>query len=221
MTISWTLEGELMKLAGADEIASALTILGIIKADEEFVLETVQDWYRSGAETYSLRFSVSNQSCQREFMMKACVAYAGGTPLNDIFASWLSRRSILEDIGVSTPRLHVAGNAVLVEEYIHQSLVDALTSGERREAILRAIGRTAGLLVSAGFVPLSACDWRSHGDDVVLVDFGQDLGPSGVGNGSEAGLLSEVLDNVDQAGIDLTSTELILVSAAYEASLSS
>lgn len=34
-----------------------------------------------------------------------------------------------------------------------------------------------------------------------------------------AGLLSEVLDNVDRAGIDLSPTELVLVSASYESSL--
>ncbi|MGH3811082.1 MAG: hypothetical protein ACRDUV_01320, partial [Pseudonocardiaceae bacterium] len=78
---------------------------------------------------------------------------------------------------------------------------------------------TAVLTVSADFVPLSADDWRSRGDDVVLVDFGQDLGPPGVGHGSEAGLLSEVLDNVDRAGIDLSPTELVLVSSSYESSL--
>ncbi|MGH3776649.1 MAG: hypothetical protein ACRDRR_13115 [Pseudonocardiaceae bacterium] len=53
----------------------------------------------------------------------------------------------------------------------------------------------------------------------MLVDFGQDLGPPGVGHGSEAGLLSEVLDNMDRAGIDLSPTELVLVSASYESSL--
>lgn len=220
MTVSWTLEGELAKLAGTGELASALTILGIIDPNQEFVIDTVQDWYRSGAETYSLRFSVSNWSRRCEFIMKACVAYGGRTSLKDIFANWLSRRSLVDSLGVSAPRLYVAGNAILVEEYIPLGLVDALASGEHREAILRSIGRTAGLLVSAGFVPLSAHDWRSRGDDVVLIDFGQDLGPPDVGNGSEAGLLSEVLDHVDRAGIDLSPAELMLVSATYESSLS-
>ncbi|MGH3972932.1 MAG: hypothetical protein ACRDS9_06360 [Pseudonocardiaceae bacterium] len=208
-----------MKLADTDSLASALVILEMADSDDEFVLQTIQDWYRSGAETYSLHFSVSNLLQRSEFMLKACVAYSGGQPLKEIFANWLSRRRRIDGLGVSTPRLHATGNAVLVEEYIPYSLVDALATGEHREAILRSIGRTAGLLVSAGFVPLSAHDWRSRGDDVVLVDFGQDLGPPGVGHGSEAGLLSEVLDNVDRAGIDMSPTELVLVSASYESSL--
>lgn len=220
MAVSWTLEGELAKLAGTGELTAALTTLGIIDPNEEFVLETVQDWYRSGTETYSLRFSVSSRSRRCELMMKACVAYEGGMPLKDIFANWFSRRSLVDRLGLGTPRLYATGNAVLVEEYIPLGLVDALTGGEHREAVLRSIGRTAGLLVSAGFVPLSAHDWRSRGDDVVLIDFGQDLGPPDVGNGSEAGLLSEVLDNVDRAGVDLSPTELMLVSATYESSLS-
>ncbi|MGH3795488.1 MAG: hypothetical protein ACRDSP_11420 [Pseudonocardiaceae bacterium] len=208
------------KLAGTDDLASALVNLGISEPGEDFMIATVRDWYRSGAETYSLRFSISNRSRRCEFMMKACVAYRGGQSLEDIFASWLSRRSVLDRLGVNTPRLHGAGNAVLVEEYIPQDLVGALAHGENREAILRSIGRTAGLLVSAGFVPLSAHDWRSRGHDVVLVDFGQDLGPPGVQHGSEAGLLSEVLDNVDRAGISLSPAELVLISAYYESSLS-
>lgn len=221
MTVSWTLEGELAKLAGTDGLASALAILEIAEADEELALDTVQDWYRSGTETYSLRFAVSNQLRRSEFMLKACVAYCGGQPLKEIFVGWLSRRRLLDGLGVSTPRLYAAGNAILVEEYVPHSLIDALDSGQHREAILRSIGRTAGRLVSAGFVPLSAHDWRSRGNDVVLVDFGQDLGPPGVGYGSESGLLSEVLDNVDRAGMGLSPTELMLVGTSYESSLSS
>ncbi|MGH4012514.1 MAG: hypothetical protein ACRDSL_00955 [Pseudonocardiaceae bacterium] len=219
MTAGWTLEGELATLTGTDGIASALATLGIAEPDEQVVLDTVQDWYRSGAETYSLRFSASNGSRLSEFVLKACVAY-GGQPLKDIFASWLSRRRLLDSLGVSTPRLYAAGAAVLVEEYVPLGLIDALTSGEYREAILRSIGRTVGTVVSAGFVPLSAHDWRSRGNDVVLIDFGQDLGPPGVGRGSEGGLLSEILDNVDRAGVGLSPTELAIVSASYESSLS-
>lgn len=221
MTVTtWTLEGELRKLAGTDGLTSALATLEIAEPDEELTLETVQDWYRSGTETYSLRFAVSNQLRRSELMLKACVAYCGGQPLKEIFASWLSRRRLLNGLGASTPRLYAAGNALLVEEYVPYSLLDSLDSGQYREDILRSIGRTAGLLVSAGFVPLSAHDWRSRGNDVVLIDFGQDLGPPGVGHGSESGLLSEVLDNVDRAGIDLSPTELMLVGTSYESSLS-
>ena len=51
MTVSWTLEGELAKLARTDEIASALAILGIAESDEELALDTVRDWYRYGSKS--------------------------------------------------------------------------------------------------------------------------------------------------------------------------
>lgn len=88
MTVSWTLEGELVKLAATDSLASALAILGMADSDDEFALRTIQDWYRSGTETYSLRFSVSNLSHRSEFILKACVAYSGGQPLKEILANW-------------------------------------------------------------------------------------------------------------------------------------
>ncbi|MGH3815322.1 MAG: hypothetical protein ACRDUV_23215, partial [Pseudonocardiaceae bacterium] len=140
-----------MKLAATDSLTSALAILGMADPGDEFSLHTIQDWYRSGAETYSLRFSVSNLLRRSEFMLKACVAYSDRQPLKEIFANWLSRRHLIDGLGVSTPRLHATGNAVLVEEYIPYSLVDALASGAHREAILRSIGRTTGLLVHGRF----------------------------------------------------------------------
>lgn len=221
MTTGWTLEGELNKLAGTDGLPSALITLGMIEAVEEVALDTIQDWYRSGAETYSFCFSVSTRSLQREYILKACVAYGGGgQSLKDIFATWLSRRRLVDGLGVSTPRLYAAGNAVLLEEHIPHNLADALAEGQHRDAILRSLGHTAGTLVSAGFVPLSAHDWRSRGADVVLIDFGQDLGPPNVGHGSEAGLLSELLDNLDRANIGLSPAELALIGTSYETSLS-
>lgn len=220
MATAWTLEGELMQLAGAADTASALTTLGMIDAGENFALDTVQDWHRSGAETYSLHFTVATRSRRGDFVLKACVAHVGGQSLKDTFAEWLSRRSLLDELGAGTPRLYVAGKAVLVEEYIPYTLADALVNNqEHREVILRALARTAGLLVSAGFVPFSAQDWRSRGTDVVLIDFGQDLGPPNTGHGSEAGLLSEILDNVERAGVTLSPAELALVGSSYESSL--
>lgn len=123
-------------------------------------------------------------------------------------------------MGISTPMLHGVGRALLVEEYIAHDLLSAFANADdvTRLQLSRALGRTAGLLVNAGFAVLSTHDWRSHGDDVVLIDFGQDLGPEGITTGPEAGLLSELLDRIAASGIELTPDELRCVAAAYEAS---
>jgi hypothetical protein len=75
----------------------------------------------------------------------------------------------------------------------------------------RSAAETYGLLVNAGFAPMSVRDWRSRGHDVVLVDFGQDLGPAGIAIDSESGVLSEVLDNLSRDAVDLSANELRLI----------
>lgn len=215
---SWTLEGELKELAGQDDLDSWLHSIRLLeRGDTLSTLATVRDWYPSGAETYSLRFAVLTSRGQRhECFMKACVPFPSGIPLKDVFAQWLSRRAVVEELGIDTPRLYAAGTALLVEEYIPHTLSEALARAADRTRLLRSVGWTAACLVKAGFAPISAHDWRSRGEDVVLVDFGQDLGPAGLALGSESGLLSEVLDNLANAGLELSAVDLQIVGSVYE-----
>lgn len=217
-TSAWTLEGELNELAGKNNLVESLQALALIRPGDTLAsLETVSDWYRSGAETYGLHFRVMTRSGQRcECFMKACVAYAGGVPLKQIFTEWLTRRALVEGLGISTPKLYATGPALLVEEYIPHTLSNAFQVAGDRGALLRAVAQASARLVNAGFAPLSAHDWRSRGSDLVLVDFGQDLGPAGMVHGCESGLLSEVLDNLANAGVELSSADLQLVGAVYE-----
>jgi len=180
-------------------------------------LEIIRDWYRSGAETYGLRFAVVTGSGQRRaWFMKACVAYGGGVPLVDIFAEWLSRRAAVERMGISTPKLYAVGPALLVEEFIPHTLRQALAQAHDRSGILASVGATAAYLINAGFAPLSAHDWRSRGNDVVLIDFGQDLGPANFRQGSETGLLSEVLHELASVCVELSDTDFQLLGTVYE-----
>jgi hypothetical protein len=215
---SWTLNAELQNLAGQDDLSDWLRSIRLIGQQDALLrLETTRDWHRSGAETYSLLFAAVTAAGQRhEFFMKACVSYGAGVALKEIFAEWLSRRSLVRELGVGTPRLYATGPALLVEEYITYELSEAVARPGQHQKLLRSIGATAGLLIRAGFSPISAHDWRSRGDDVVLVDFGQDLGPAGLSLGSESGLLSEIIDNLLGAGVELSSSDLQLVGSAYE-----
>lgn len=215
---SWTLAGELRQLSGANDLDSWLYSLELIKlGDTVATLETVRDWYRSGAETYGLHFAVVTSGGDRQdCFMKACVAYAAGIPLAEIFAEWLRRRNQVSELGVDTPRLYGIGTAILVEEFVPYTLSEALARATDRTGILRSLASTTARLVNAGFMPVSAHDWRSRGQDVVLIDFGQDLGPAGIGAGFESGLLSEVIDNLANDGIRLSTANLRLIGSVYE-----
>lgn len=215
---SWTLAGELKELSGEGDLSRWFHQVGLIgQGDDLRELEIVRGWYRSGAETYGLRFAVISHSGNRqECFMKACVAYGGGMPLPDIFSSWLARRAVVAESGIATPRIYAAGAAIIVEEYIPYTLSDALRHGRQRSSIVSSIGSTAACLINVGFIPVSSHDWRSRGGDVVLVDFGQDLGPPDMLRGSESGLLSEVLDNLLSDGVKLSDDELRLIGSAYE-----
>lgn len=215
---SWSLDAELKKLVGQENLTSWLRSLGLIEPlDALDAVETVRDWYRSGAETYGLHFALAMVSGRRlELFMKACVTYSTGVPLKDIFAEWLERRALVSQLGVQTPRLYASGEAELVEEYIPYTLHEAASLPGSRDSLLNSIGLTAAKLVNAGFVPISSHDWRSHGGDVVLVDFGQDLGPAGMSRGGESGLLSEILDNLSRDGAKLSAADLKIVGSSYE-----
>ncbi len=218
----WTLEAELCDLAHEDDITAALHTLRLIgSAKEPYRIAVTQDWHAGGAETYILTFTVWQAGLERQYVMKACTAWAPGQRLGQISDSWLRRRTLLTELGVSTPALIGTGAALLVEEYIPYEFLDALDDANERTRVLllRALGRTAGLLVRAGFAPLSTHDWRSRGADVVLIDFGQDLGPPGLALGSESGLLAELLNLIDQRNIDLASDEVHAVGAEYESAL--
>jgi hypothetical protein len=211
----WSLEGELKKLASQDDLPGALLRLGMIDcAIEEFELSTEANWWRSGVETYSLVFRVARVAGSTKYFMKACVAFADAS-LEQIFASWLDRRSVVKELGLSVPRLYAASPALLVEEYVDFDLYSALKHSQDRSSMLKLIGEAAGKLASRGFTPLSVGDWRSRGSDVVLIDFGQDLGPPGMTNSAGFGLLSEIIERIEGAGVMLCGDDLRLMERAF------
>lgn len=145
--------------------------------DGPWVVETMSEWTRSGAETYSLVFAVRGRgSIDRLFRLKACVAFALGTGLDGILQGWLSRRAALEAVGVETPRLHASGQGVILEEEIPFDLATALRSEGSEGVRLGLVDLIVGLS-RLGFSPRTGFSGiRSRGRDAVIVDFGQDLG---------------------------------------------
>jgi hypothetical protein len=216
----WTLESELKTLTNTDSVADALVALGLLgNPSDRFDIVVLSDWYMSGSETYLMHFHVGANDLSRRFVIKACTAYSPAQSLTAIFDEWLARRRCLEKFSVSTPSIIATGSALLIEEYIPFTLREAFDHTKARANLARCLGWTAGRVAAAGFMPLSVHDWRSRGSDIVLIDFGQDLGPARPSVVPDITLLPEVLDHLDRLHINLNSSEISYISEGYETAL--
>ena len=104
----------------------------------------------------------------------------------------------MADRGVKTPVLYAWGQGELLEEDVPWSLLEAIARvGEVPESILLGLAKLAGIVASLGFLPVELFDdLRGHGDDVVMVDFGQDLGPPSAAKG-QSSLFSQLVNRLD------------------------
>jgi hypothetical protein len=173
---------EIKRLANCGSILESLKKLEIIPNDcESMVLEDERGWYRSGSETFLYTFRVRFDGRVCRLVLKACVAFAtSATDVEEILGRWIRRRHILAANNISTPKLYGWGNGVLLEEYIPYSLSEALNNKPLKEEMMGEIGRLIGAICKLGFSPVRLFDdLRSRGDDVVMVDFGEDLGEPG------------------------------------------
>ena len=175
---TWTIEKELAKLSGQEDIRSSLYSLGILHSPSiHHTLETRREWYRAGAETYLYSFAVKTSDWTREYVIKACVAFETSGNLDKIIERWISKRNLIRSAGVNTPQLLSWGHGVVLEEYVPFELKEIIRSGAPDDAVLYGVAEYAGVLAALGFESVSPFhDLRSHGDDVVAIDFGQDLG---------------------------------------------
>lgn len=217
---TWSVESELMALAGVSHLGTALAALGMINAsDGHFEVNVIADWYRAGTETYLLVFRVRQGESVESYVMKACVSMGGS--LSSKLSEWLERRSQLKELGVRTPELYARGPALLVEEYIPSTFAGALlqANASTKVTLLAEAGRTGGLLTGAGFSVLSRHDWRSRGDDTVVVDFGFDLGSLGQAPVQSGVALSRILTYVTDAGAELTPLETRTVQESFQDAL--
>lgn len=177
----WTLEGELCGLAGYTSLDDALVKLGLISSKSvTFRLRPVSSsWERRGSETYCFEFVVDESpNLRKHAMLKACVAFSPSGAVEHILETWLTRRRHLASMGVSTPVLYGYGTGILIEEFVPFTLQDALQNSDNWGTI-RSLCKYAAVLSKCGYEPISPFDdLRSRGSDVVVVDFGQDLGPA-------------------------------------------
>ncbi len=175
----WSLEEELCRLANTRGLANAFAKLGFVAEGQELPhLRTVMDWHRSGAETYSYTFAISDSSnIERKYRLKACVSWGSNATIEAIIKLWILRRSLLAAEGVSVPRLIASGPGLILEEEIPIPVITALRSAAS-EKVLAQLLNVAAAIARLRFLPLDGfADIRSRGDDAVYIDFGSDLGP--------------------------------------------
>jgi hypothetical protein len=182
--MAWSLQSELTKLTSCEDLGSALLKLDLIEQlDEEFQISGESpEWVRGGAETYIYRFTLERPTrAATHLLLKACVAFSPIGSVEAILSQWVSRRELLQRAGVGTPRLYFAGQGLVLEEYISYSFPEAVQKNEGAQLnLVQALAATAAGLYRLGFKPVSLTpDLRSRGSDVVVVDFGADLGPPG------------------------------------------
>ena len=181
----WTLEGEIEEIAGAPPgsgIYVALRMLGVEHLEAIKSVRIIRPWERLGGETFIYEFAVDYKTEKSlHFVLKACVSTGYGS-LTATMNEWVSRRRHLANLGVSTPRLYGFSRATLLEEYVPHELVEFLDhddSASNRAQLLEGLARTGAILQRSGYRLISAHDWRTRGTDVVVVDFGSDLGSPG------------------------------------------
>jgi hypothetical protein len=203
---SWTLESELCKVAEATDISHALYILGLLSSPTmSFHLDTIENkWVRGGAETYLYSFTVKESGNKPvKALIKACVAFVPGGTLDGILQSWVERRELLASHGIIVPKLYGWGHGVIIEEFIPYSIRELLLrSIELPRTILDQLVTYAASLSKLGFAPLNHFDdLRSHGDDIVAIDFGEDLGPPSLVSVPQPRMFKMMCDYLESIGI--------------------
>ena len=220
--MGWTLESELCGAARASSVSEALAALGLLSnRNEQYELVTDGTWTRGGAETYLYSFAVTSDSGAYAVVLKACVAIGSLDGVERILSDWLHRRQALARFGIATPYLYFRHNGSIAEERIEMTVKEAIGRRDRsgQMEIIRQVGRLAAVLGWLGFPVLSLHDLRSRGDDVVLIEFGEDLGPQGMVSRDSTSALDVALEyvtNIDVGDRDAPGAALQCVGAIRE-----
>lgn len=214
----WTLENELRKITAKGKIPEALTSLGLIgDADVPYRILVIEGWRRGGSETYLYDFGIQTPEGFRRYLIKACTpSVIPGSNVEAILSEWLDRRSILSRNGIETPKLFYAGEGIIVEEYIPMLLEEILELSVHRTKLLRELAKLAAVLDFLCFSPNEPFgDLRSRGTDLVVVDFGFDLGPSAVLSHEAGHAFSKLLSWLKRRQPFLETAELAALEEEY------
>jgi hypothetical protein len=191
----WTLERELCKLTRAQTEREALFELKLLPGiSTEYQVRTDVDWVRGGEETYIYRFWISKEGQESGYIIKACVTLDLERGIEGTISEWLSRRNLLMSKDISVPHLVYSGQGLIIEELIQWPLWDRMRSSPSTIAqILPLLVDYTATLSRLGFAPIDGfTDLRTRGSDVVVVDFGEDMGPPHMTEGPNLNLLQSL-----------------------------
>lgn len=159
---------------------SAKTFLGpntleLLAVADSSAITIINPWRQGGAETYITDFEVDRgQDIKEHLIAKACIKFGPRQAMEE----WLERRRIMQENGVIFPEISVIDGATIIEEFIPYTFGEAYnraSADQRTQLRVRYID-TYKRICGAGFTPASLHDVRSHGDDVVVIDVGEDIG---------------------------------------------
>ncbi len=147
--------------------------LDILNIKDPSSIESLGEWTASG-ETYHRKIVVNTGTSSERLIEKVCVKFCP----REVMQEWMQRRRILQRAGVDTPKLHAHQRANIIEEYIPYTLQEAYNQAdnEGKLRLERLFVDIYTKILSIGFYPISLHDVRSRKNDIVLVDFGSDLG---------------------------------------------
>lgn len=209
MAVDWSLEKELCKLAGVEDFYDALRTLHII-TEKCWPLNVVKSdsWERGSAETYIYKFWIQESEKQLTgYVIKACVAFSPASSLEAILNEWVERRRLVEANGVDTPRLYTYGHGVILEELIPHELKSRVIEASDPTVLLKQVAVVVGTLLKLGFNSINVLDdLRTRGTDVVMIDFGEDLGPPNVYSKHIDYAIEDFLTKVREWGVKLSNT---------------
>ena len=184
----WSLEGELRKAAGADNVESALRALNLLPTNQQLAgITLVADWTRGGAESYIFRFDVRMVSgLTVPAIIKAHTPPIGPQSIEKSLSEMLRRRHLLADAGLRVPSLYYSGNGIIIEQYIPLAFGEYFS--QMSPGSTHCLSLATELIVIAlvldecGFAPIDVIgDLRADDNDYVyMIDFGEDLGPPNI-----------------------------------------
>ena len=182
MAHSWTIGDELCRLSDSQHKSEALRALHLVdRARGDYHIEEIEPWQRGGAETYTYVFEVLQAGARQRFILKALVAPTPDTPPARQLEKWVTRRDRLAGFGVLTPRLYVARDGVLLEEFIARDATGHLKrkarNGTLDSSVETELEDVCARVYEAGFRPLGILsNLRVRRGRFVWIDFGTDLG---------------------------------------------
>jgi len=136
--------------------------------------ELLSDWHMPGSESFIMDFKINSLKRAERVIAKACIKMSPSATVRE----WVTRREIIGEAGIEVPRLYSVTGPDILEEYIPQTLKQVYdkSDDDKRVHLQQEFFKVYRTLIDLGFSPVSLHDVRSHDEDVVMVDFGSDLG---------------------------------------------